>query len=237
MPALRNVVSVPAMELQFHPAFVAMLKETGAGPAWLEFYVVRVMMGMALYCPSGDMDLVSDYMLAQWTGADEKFIASFRRHFVVDGKFELFTQLNSSRLRHREKCRVRMQKVRSEEKAVTAPPKRRAPKASMEAFDKAWALYPKRSGGNPKTLAEKAWKSRIKDGVPEDELVLAASNYAEVCRREGREGTVYVMQGSTFFGPNERWKDFLDIKTIKPEEKSDLDDVLAEVARAYGTSD
>jgi hypothetical protein len=235
MPALRNVVCIPALELQLHPAFRAMLSY-GMSPEWLEYHIIRVMMSVARDVPTGDLTTVSPRMIAAWAGADEAFGVAFREHFLTDGQFVLYQELNGSRIRHREKCRLRMRAARTGEKA---PPKRSrkqtqnaVPTPSL--FSEAWAKYPKRSGGNPKALAEKAWIARVKAGVPEQELLDATVGYAKVVRREGRENTVYVMQGSTLYGANERWKDFLNVNL---QEKSDLDDVLSEVARAYESSD
>ena len=225
---------IPALELQLHPAFRAMLSY-GMSPEWLEYHIIRVMMSVARDVPTGDLTAISPRMIAAWAGADEVFGVAFREHFLTDGQFVLYQELNGSRIRHREKCRLRMRAARTGEKA---PPKRKKVVTSVPSqpslFSEAWAKYPKRSGGNPKALAEKAWVARVKTGVPEQELFDATVGYATVVRREGRENTVYVMQGATLYGANERWKDFLN---VNHQEKSDLDDVLSEVARAYEQDD
>lgn len=82
-----------------------------------------------------------------------------------------------------------------------------------DAFEEAWTAYPRRAGGNPKKLAFKAWRARLRervDGRPittEEELLAAVKRYAAHIRAIGKEGTEYVMQAATFFGPNERWRE------------------------------
>lgn len=92
---------------------------------------------------------------------------------------------------------------------VTTPPP--APPGGSEPesdpFEEAWRLYPKRAGGNPKKAARKAWEARIREGATPEELRTGVERYAEYARAADREGTEYVMQAATFFGPNERWRD------------------------------
>jgi hypothetical protein len=74
-------------------------------------------------------------------------------------------------------------------------------------FGQVWAEYPRRAGGNSRAAAEKAYLARLKAGVAEADLVAGAMRYFAFVRATGAEGTPYVKQGSTFFGPNEHWKD------------------------------
>lgn len=74
-----------------------------------------------------------------------------------------------------------------------------------DAFDVAWGLYPRRAGGNPKKPARKAWDNRIRQGASPEELTEGVKRYAEFVRATGREGTEYVKQGKTFFGPDGHW--------------------------------
>lgn len=75
-------------------------------------------------------------------------------------------------------------------------------------FDAAWAIYPRRSPDNPKWPAYKAWRARLREGVTAEELTAAVREYASSVRARRIEGTERVMQGQTFFGPNERWKEY-----------------------------
>ena len=74
-------------------------------------------------------------------------------------------------------------------------------------FEQAWAEYPKREGGNPKKAAYKAWKARRAAGVPADELLQATRLYAQHCKAHGKTATSYVKQGSTFYGPDEHYRE------------------------------
>jgi len=87
-----------------------------------------------------------------------------------------------------------------------------APEANDHSADflRAWELYPKRFGGNAKKPAHKAWVARLREGVSEDELIIATTNYAAHIRATGKDSTEYVMQAATFYGPNERWRDYLE---------------------------
>lgn len=73
----------------------------------------------------------------------------------------------------------------------------------------AWSLYPKRGEHeNPKRPAYKAWQARLRQGVSVEDLTRAALGYAAYCKRAKKTDTEMVMMARTFFGPDERWKDF-----------------------------
>jgi hypothetical protein len=72
-------------------------------------------------------------------------------------------------------------------------------------FELAWKAYPARSP-NPKKLAKKNWDARVAEGVEPRDLIAAVDRYAKWCRAKKKSGDVILM-ASTFFGPNERWKD------------------------------
>jgi hypothetical protein len=65
-------------------------------------------------------------------------------------------------------------------------------------FEQAWAIYPKRSGGNSKADACKAWKARVKTGATVQELLDGTRRYAEFVRATGKLNTEYVKQAATF---------------------------------------
>lgn len=73
-------------------------------------------------------------------------------------------------------------------------------------FEDTWAVYPRKIA---KKAAFKAWNARRRAGVPTAELHQAVLNFADECVAHGREQR-HIMHGSTFFGPDERWKDYLD---------------------------
>jgi len=81
-----------------------------------------------------------------------------------------------------------------------------SPKAKpyLREFEELWALYPRKAG---KGKAYEKLVARIRAGVDVAEIKQAVINYAKV--REGEEMT-YTLHASTFWGPGERWKDYLD---------------------------
>lgn len=78
------------------------------------------------------------------------------------------------------------------------------------AFEAVWAGYPKRDGDNPKKAAALAWNASVRRGATEAELARAVTHYAAYCRAKGKEGTEYVKQAATFFGPKEPWREYLE---------------------------
>jgi hypothetical protein len=87
---------------------------------------------------------------------------------------------------------------------------RRKPTGEPTGFLNAWELYPKRAGGNPRDRALKAWNARIREGSTQDELLSGVHRYAAYVRATAKEGTEYVQQAATFFGPS---KGFLEAWT------------------------
>jgi hypothetical protein len=74
-----------------------------------------------------------------------------------------------------------------------------------EAFERAWAAYPKRPG-NPKKAAHKAWSARLRAGATEDEILAGVEryrHYVEVTNTEKR----YVKMAASFFGPNDFFRE------------------------------
>ncbi len=74
-------------------------------------------------------------------------------------------------------------------------------------FEQAWQAYPKRAGGNPKAAAWKAWKARIKDGTNSEVMLAGVKRYAGYVRATGSEGTQFVKQAATFFGPDRHFEE------------------------------
>ncbi len=77
-------------------------------------------------------------------------------------------------------------------------------------FEGAWAAYPKRAGGNPKKPAFRCYTQRLREGASHDDLLAATEHYRAHCDRERETGGRFVMMAKTFFGSNERWRDFLE---------------------------
>ncbi len=92
---------------------------------------------------------------------------------------------------------------------VIEPSRRKLPSVPAGFLD-AWQLYPKRAGSNPRDRALKAWRARIAEANTEDELLSGVRRYAAFVRATSKEGTEYVQQAATFFGPS---KGFLEAWT------------------------
>lgn len=83
-------------------------------------------------------------------------------------------------------------------------------KQDLEAFEREfarlWVLYPRK-------LARKdalaAFQARRRGGTPVDALERAVKHYAQYVEGSGTDQR-YVLRGATFFGPRERWMDFVD---------------------------
>lgn len=79
-------------------------------------------------------------------------------------------------------------------------------------FEEIKNLYPKRKGHLNLAGARKAVVKLLGSGVSLDELKSAARAYKEDCSKSGRTGTEFVLQMSTFFGKNEIWREYLNVK-------------------------
>jgi len=72
-------------------------------------------------------------------------------------------------------------------------------------FEAFWSAYPRRVG---KTAAFKNWKTRLKDKVKPDLLIITAQNYAISCRENGTEEH-YISHPKTFLGPSKPFEDYI----------------------------
>ncbi|WGS85010.1 helix-turn-helix domain-containing protein [Methylomonas sp. UP202] len=80
-------------------------------------------------------------------------------------------------------------------------------------FEIAWSHYPSRSGGNPKTKAQKAFAARLKAGIDPQEIVAGTIRYAAWADATGKTGTEFVKQAATFFGPDLHFREPFTIPT------------------------
>lgn len=71
-------------------------------------------------------------------------------------------------------------------------------------FAAAWEHYPRKLN---RKGALKAWTAQVRKGVDPDDLHQATLNYARI--RHGLDPAT-TMHGSTFYGPNDRWEDYLN---------------------------
>lgn len=77
-------------------------------------------------------------------------------------------------------------------------------------FEAFWQAYPRREGGNSKKAAFRKWQALRKRGVSAADLLRAARGYAAEQERLGNIGTRFVKQCSTFLGPDEHWKQYVE---------------------------
>lgn len=74
--------------------------------------------------------------------------------------------------------------------------------SNFEAF---WEAYPRKK---EKAKAYKCYQTRLKDGFSEQELLTAAKNYAEECKKDNREEK-YIKLGATFLSNSTPFADYL----------------------------
>lgn len=86
--------------------------------------------------------------------------------------------------------------------AKAAEPLRNAKQDYSPEFEEAWQAYPKRSCGNPKPSAWKAWSARIREGFKAADMLAGVQRYASYVTATGKANSEYVKQASTFFGPD-----------------------------------
>lgn len=91
--------------------------------------------------------------------------------------------------------------------AKAGEPSRNAKDDYSPEFELAWQAYPKRSGGNPKNSAYKAWNARLREGVKPESMLEGVKRYATFVQTTGNVGTQYVKQASTFFGPDRHFEE------------------------------
>jgi len=110
------------------------------------------------------------------------------------------------------------QKINTENKSLGASAEADTPKVKSStdyspAFEEAWQAYPKRSGGNNKLSAFKAWNARIKQGVKPGTMLEGVKRYAAFMASEGKIGTSFVKQAATFFGPDKHFDEAWLVET------------------------
>lgn len=84
-----------------------------------------------------------------------------------------------------------------------------------DTFETLWKEYPRKAN---KRGAFKAYEARLNEGVNEDDLMRAVTNYNRACEDKNTEER-YIMHGATFFGPNRRYEDYL--KYEPPQAKNE----------------
>lgn len=87
-------------------------------------------------------------------------------------------------------------------------------------FEEFWGIYPRKVD---KAQAYKKYKARLEDGFSHEQLLEAAKNYAEECRRDRTEEK-YIKHGKTFLGESTPFLDYLPKNASKAGKKAADDD-------------
>ncbi len=74
-----------------------------------------------------------------------------------------------------------------------------------EHFQEFWSAYPRKVD---KKKAYKCYQTRLKEGFSEEELMQAAQNYADECKKENRDSK-YIKHPSTFLGVDTPFTEYL----------------------------
>ena len=72
-------------------------------------------------------------------------------------------------------------------------------------FDRCWEIYPRKIA---RKAALKAYIAQRRKGTGADVLLAATRHFAEAMKREDRP-TDRILHGSTFYGPDDRWEDYV----------------------------
>ena len=171
------------------------------------------------------VDVVSALIENSWV--DEGADGSLKIHDWDEWRKE-YNDYMERRRKNRERVQKHREKTATEEAqeeapnkpaniaataAITAPehPKEEEPSSAPKLaaypadFETFWKAYPRH---DEKGNANKKYQARIKDGFSPAELLKAAENYAEQCRKNHTEQT-YVKQAKTFLSDSTPFVDYL----------------------------
>lgn len=90
-------------------------------------------------------------------------------------------------------------------------------------FKDAWGEYPAREGSNSKKAAYRKWLARVRNGADPSQLEEATRAYKRRMEREDKVGGPFVKQAATFFGPDDHWREELDMAASRNGEGTDLE--------------
>ena len=96
-------------------------------------------------------------------------------------------------------------------------------------FDAFRGAFPKRSGSQPWGRAKKAISARLAEGSTWSEILDGVSRYSKFLQATGKVGTEFVMQASTFCGPDKHYLEPWTPPASKQQTKQDAN-VAASVA-------
>jgi len=138
------------------------------------------------------------------------FITNWEKHQDLTKLEKIREQTRRRVAKHREKakqlpCNVTVTESNATDKIRLD--KTRKEKEYIDFFQKKiWPLYPFKKGG--RTATQKHFLARVNEGAKTEDLLIAVKNYA---RLKHNTEKAYILNGATFFGPNERWAEYLEI--------------------------
>lgn len=87
-------------------------------------------------------------------------------------------------------------------------------------FEEFWVVYPRKAD---KAQAYKKYKARLEDGFSHEQMLEAAKNYADQCKRDRTEDK-YIKHGKTFLGESTPFLDYLPKNVLAAYTDSANDD-------------
>lgn len=83
-------------------------------------------------------------------------------------------------------------------------------------FDAFWEIYPRKVN---KKEAKAQWSRRLKQGHDPEEIIQAAQNYVDICKKENVDRR-YILHPEAFISFNVRWKEYLKEEGGEKDEDS-----------------
>jgi len=83
-------------------------------------------------------------------------------------------------------------------------------------FMQAWDQYPRRSGSNPRLAALRQWLARVASGEDPQVMLAGTLGYKRWAISEDKVGTEFIQRGSTFYGRDKPYLDFVPKAPPKP---------------------
>jgi hypothetical protein len=97
-------------------------------------------------------------------------------------------------------------------------------------FERLWAKKPPRKGGQPKRLAFRSFTARIKEGHTVEEIDAGIERYIDYLKADDKLNTQFVMQFTTFLGPEKHFLNAWEIPPPRPGDRAARNRAAVEAA-------